>query len=110
MQHWVSAQICPEGHVPQLMVPPQPSAIGPQPPENAAHVFGVQHVVGIEQSVLGGQIWGVPVALVVHTWPLGQPPQFLRAPHWVVMIPHWVPPMPHWVSCRHSDARLTISS
>ncbi len=37
-------QVCGRVHVPQLRVPPQPSAIIPQFAPTAAHVVGVQHV------------------------------------------------------------------
>jgi len=37
-------QVCGRVHVPQLRLPPQPSAIIPQFAPTAAHVVGVQHV------------------------------------------------------------------
>src|SRR5438128_12362160 len=37
-------QVCGRVHVPQLRVPPQPSAIIPQFAPTAAHVVGVKHV------------------------------------------------------------------
>jgi hypothetical protein len=59
--------VCPEGQVPQLRLPPQPSAIDPHVALRAAHVVGTH-------------AWQVPDAEQV--WPLAQ-------------VPHWsVPPQP----------------
>jgi hypothetical protein len=52
--HLLFVQVWPLGQVPQLSVPPQPSAIDPQVAPRAEHVFGVQPVEHAETGLAVG--------------------------------------------------------